>query len=128
MAPNSAVVTGVWYRGGLARLTNRRGHMSNPGNVNRVLGSLPTQPYCPPLDPNVCSCFTLQVTLLPLFGLELPLDLFLSLSPLELLLELSAPPSVPPRRLLTSGLAGLTSRGLFVPYGGTALVLDLGNM
>ena len=43
-----------------------------------------------------------------------PLDLFLSLSPLELELELSAPPSVSLRCLLTSGFAGLTSRGLFV--------------
>ena len=66
--------------------------------------------------------------MLPLFGLEPPLDLFLSLSPLELLLELSAPPSVPPRCLLTSGLAGLTSRGLLVPYGDTGLVLDLGDI
>ena len=63
------------------------------------------------------SCFISHATFFPLLGLEPPLDLFLSLSSLELLLEFSAPPSVPPRGLLTSGFAGLTSRGLFVSCG-----------
>lgn len=58
-----------------------------------------------------------QATLLPLLGLEPPLDLFLSLVVSELLLELSAPPSVSPRCLLTSGFAGLTSSGLFLSWG-----------
>ena len=63
------------------------------------------------------SCFNSHATFFPLLGLEPPLDLFLSLSPLELLLEFSAPPSVSSRGLLTSGFAGLTSRGLFVSCG-----------
>ena len=52
MAPNSAVVAGIWCRGGLARLTDHRGQTLNPGKVNRVLGSLLTQLYCPLLNPN----------------------------------------------------------------------------
>lgn len=51
-------------------------------------------------------------TFLPLAGLPPPLDRCLSLFAPELALELSAPPSVPLRCLLTSGFAGLTSRGL----------------
>lgn len=74
------------------------------------------------------SCFTFQATLLPLLGLEPPLDLFLSLLVSELLLEFSAPPSVSPRCLLTSGFAGLTSRGLFVSCGDDALALELGEL
>ena len=62
-------------------------------------------------------CFISHATFFPLLGLEPPLDLFLSLSSLELLLEFSAPPSVSSRGLLTSGFAGLTSRGLFVSCG-----------
>lgn len=69
-----------------------------------------------------------QATLLPLLGLEPPLDLFLSLSVSELLLEFSAPPSVSPRCLLTSGFAGLTSRGLFVSCEKDVLALRFVDM
>lgn len=70
------------------------------------------------------SCFIFHATLLPLLVLEPPLDLFLSLSVLELLLEFSAPPSVSPRCLLTSGFAGLTSSGLFVSCGHDELAFE----
>lgn len=54
-----------------------------------------------------------QATLLPLLGLPPPLDLCRPLLASELALEFSGPPSVSPRGMLTSGFAGLTSRGLF---------------
>lgn len=63
------------------------------------------------VDQTFISCYE---TLLPLDGPPPPLDLFLSLVVSELELEFSAPPSDSPRCLLTSGFAGLTSRGLFV--------------
>lgn len=53
-------------------------------------------------------------TLVPFRGPPPPLDLPLSLVVSELELEFSAPPSVDPRCLLTSGFAGLTSSGLLV--------------
>ena len=74
------------------------------------------------------SPFSSQATLLPLLGLAPPLDLFLSLSVPELLLEFSAPPSVSPRCLLTSGFAGLTSSGLFLSCGDEESAIEFGDM
>ena len=74
------------------------------------------------------SCFISHATFFPLLGLEPPLDLFLSLSSLELLLEFSAPPSVFSRGLLTSGFAGLTSRGLLVSWGDEASAFGPADM
>ena len=58
-----------------------------------------------------------QATLLPLRGLEPPLDLCLSLVVFELELEFSAPPSMVPRCWLTSVFAGLTSSGFSEAWG-----------
>ena len=73
-----------------------------------------SEPIGPAFNDNVYCIRDHHATLLPLLGPPPPLDLFLSLVLLELALEFSAPPSVSPRCLLTSGFAGLTSRGLFV--------------
>ena len=84
------------------------------------------EPYCPLFDQ--VAQLASHATLLPLLGFDPPLDLFLSLSVPELLLEFSAPPSVSPRGWLTSGFAGLTSRGLFVSYRDDILALDIGSV